>query len=331
MIRKLTVYVSKTTDPHENLAQEKFLTFCTEPEECILFLWQNDHTVVIGRNQNCWKECRTAELEAAGGHLVRRLSGGGAVYHDLGNLNFTFCLRKKEADVPRQLSVICRALSKFGLEAELTGRNDLTVGGRKFSGNAFFDSRGFYYHHGTLLVETNVSEMTRFLQPSESKLRSKSVDSVRSRVVNLSELCPEITVESLSRAMREAFSEVYGMPAEDFPESRREDREIRLHRETFASREWTYGERIAFTNSFARRFSWGEAELALRVCGGTVEEAVLSSDAMAYSWFAEAGQAFRGCRYEPEALCTALREELGQRGAPEKVQAELCGMIREDF
>ena len=130
---------------------------------------------MIGRNQNCWKECRVSELEADGGHLVRRLSGGGAVYHDLGNLNFTFCMRKEDADVDRQLQVIIEAVASFGLTAEKTGRNDVAINGQKFSGNAFFDSKGCYYHHGTLLLNVDTTSMSRFLNPSKAKLQSKGV------------------------------------------------------------------------------------------------------------------------------------------------------------
>ena len=233
---------------------------------------------MIGRNQNCWKECRVSELEAEGGHLVRRLSGGGAVYHDLGNLNFTFCMRKEDADVDRQLQVIIEAVASFGLTAEKTGRNDVAINGQKFSGNAFFDSKGCYYHHGTLLLNVDTASMSRFLNPSKAKLQSKGVDSVRSRVVNLSSLCPT-TVRSLidttEQAMFTAFSKVYGLPAIICVQNVTEQTAIQ-DSERFSSERWKYGPKDSIYQPAGTTFSWGEVNLDLHVNEGMITEALLS-------------------------------------------------------
>ena len=331
MIQTLTTFESMTTDPYQNLAVEEYLTFHTEPGECILYLWQNAHTVVIGRNQNCWKECRVSELEADGGHLVRRLSGGGAVYHDLGNLNFTFCMRKEDADVDRQLQVIIEAVASFGLTAEKTGRNDVAINGQKFSGNAFFDSKGCYYHHGTLLLNVDTASMSRFLNPSKAKLQSKGVDSVRSRVVNLSSLCPEITVDTMKQAMFTAFSKVYGLPAVPLCAERLEQTAIQDGRERFSSERWKYGPKIPFTNRLEQRFSWGEVNLDLHVNEGMITKALLSSDSMEADWFSDIGTEFQGLPYRTDILCKALDHSLEQDLVPENIRADLCRMVQEQI
>ncbi|MCD8223002.1 MAG: lipoate--protein ligase [Clostridiales bacterium] len=328
MIGRISSYTSKTMDPYQNLAIEEYLTFHTKPDECILFLWQNEHTVVIGRNQNCWKECGVTELEKDGGHLARRLSGGGAVYHDRGNLNFTFCLRKENANVEKQLQVIIDAVAVFGLRAELNGRNDIVLDGQKFSGNAFYDSGDYYYHHGTLLIDVDIASMSRFLHPSKAKLESRGVASVRSRVTNLSSLCAEITTESMKTAMVDSFSYVYGKKMETFDETRLDWDEMGRLRERFASREWKYGRKIPFTDRFGRRFDWGEVELALKVNGGIVEEALLSSDSMEAEWFDGVDAQLAGCLYEAEALCGVLERILAERNVPETVRAEVSAMVR---
>ena len=331
MIQTLTTFESMTTDPYQNLAVEEYLTFHTEPGECILYLWQNAHTVVIGRNQNCWKECRVSELEADGGHLVRRLSGGGAVYHDLGNLNFTFCMRKEDADVDRQLQVIIEAVASFGLTAEKTGRNDVAINGQKFSGNAFFDSKGCYYHHGTLLLNVDTASMSRFLNPSKAKLQSKGVSSVRSRVVNLSSLCPHITVDTMKQAMFTAFSKVYGLPAVPLCADRLAQAAIQKGRERFSSDRWKYGPKIPFTNRLEQRFSWGEVNLDLHVNEGMITKALLSSDSMEADWFSDIGTEFQGLPYRTDVLCKALDRSLEQHMVPENVRSDLSRMVQEQI
>ena len=142
MIKRLQLFRTDCTDPHRNLAVEQALLEMVGEDTCILYLWQNRHTVVIGRNQNAWRECRTGQMETDGVFLARRLSGGGAVFHDLGNLNFTFLVRKPGYDLNRQLGVIVEACRLMGIPAERSGRNDVLTGGRKFSGNAFYEHQG---------------------------------------------------------------------------------------------------------------------------------------------------------------------------------------------
>ena len=155
MISKLYVAESQSFSAPENLAVEAALTDCVSPGEAILYLWQNEKTVVIGRNQNAWKECRLASLTRDGGMLVRRLSGGGAVFHDLGNLNVSFCLSREDEDIPRQTQVILNALQSLGIDASRSGRNDLEVGGRKFSGHAFWREGTRSCHHATLMLKVD--------------------------------------------------------------------------------------------------------------------------------------------------------------------------------
>ncbi|EQB89505.1 hypothetical protein M918_03045 [Clostridium sp. BL8] len=179
MVTKTRVVVSKSFDPYFNLALEELLLNKVEREEVILYLWQNEKTVVIGRNQNPWKECNLELLSRVNGKVARRLSGGGAVYHDLGNLNFTFLMREENEDLSKQLGVIIRALKELGIEAVFSGRNDILVDNKKISGNAFYREENKYYHHGTLLFDVDMEILPKILTPSIEKLQSKGIDSVK--------------------------------------------------------------------------------------------------------------------------------------------------------
>ena len=272
MIRKLLYLCTDNTDPYHNLALEQYLTDTVPADTCILYLWQNRHTVVIGRNQNAWQECRTALLEQDGGKLSRRLSGGGAVYHDMGNLNFTFSLPTAEYDLHRQQRVIVEACRSLGIEASFSGRNDILAAGRKFSGNSFYHHNGCSFHNGTLLVSVDMSNLGKYLTPSQRKLQSKGVASVPSRVVNLSELHPGLRISQMQQAMAQAFADVYGLPVTTITESQLDASEIEARRMRFASYDWIYGRAQPFPFSCGARYPWGEITLELQVEDNVIVE-----------------------------------------------------------
>lgn len=280
MISNIKTIVSDRFDPYYNLALEEYLTFSVGDEECILYLWQNKNTVVIGKNQNAYRECNVTKLENDGGHLARRLSGGGAVYHDDGNLNFTFCVRKHNYDVIRQLNVILRAVRSFGINAEKTGRNDIAIDGKKFSGNAYYDSNDYAYHHGCIMVNANTGKLADFLNVSEEKLKSKGVTSVKSRVVNLSELNPEVTVDTLKKAILKAFEEEYALKAAEIKLNAKDKAAVDELYHKYSDDEWLFGRFISFTHTFAHRFSFGELEAHLNINNGKIKSAQIHTDAM---------------------------------------------------
>ncbi len=325
MINKLSVYVSNNVSPYHNLAVEQYLLEHVQEGQCILYLWQNQNTVVIGRNQNAFRECRVELLQQEGGHLARRLSGGGAVFHDLGNLNFTFLVPTKDYDLHRQQSVIAKACMSFGIPVTISGRNDILADGRKFSGNAFYHAGGRSYHHGTLMIGVDGERMKRYLSPSKEKLAAKSVESVRSRVVNLRELDPGLTCEDMKAALSEAFGSVYGAEPEQLPEDYPDAGVVSALTKLNRSYEWLFGNRIPFTCSFYRHFDWGEATLELVVQNGIVSEAKVYTDAMDWSIPARAEQAVTGQRFVVPELQRALRGA----GLEPGITDDLCGMLEE--
>ena len=307
MIGRIAIYESEGFDPHRNLAIEQHLLETVLGGCCLLYLWQNERTVVIGRNQNAWAECRTTQLFGDGGRLARRLSGGGAVYHDRGNLNFTFLMREEDYDLSRPLSVIRKACALCGIETELSGRNDVLASGRKFSGNAFYHHEGRAYHHGTLLIDVDADAMGRYLSPSKAKLEAKGVESVRSRVVNLSELNPAITVDTLKAAMRQAFREVYDLPVcqPPVPDGARIE-ELAAH---YASDAWLFGQKLPFTLRCEQRFPWGGIELQLFVDRGVITDAAVYTDDMDPETAPKLREALIGCPFSLAAMKSRIVTE----------------------
>lgn len=273
------VVCSPWHDPWLNLAAEEYLLGSVCENQIILYLWRNESTVVLGKNQNAWKECDWQTLESEGGKLSRRLSGGGAVYHDLGNLNFTFVMDRRLYNLRSQMRVILTALDGLGIHGEFTGRNDLVFHGGKFSGNAFCFQKQAAYHHGTLLVRTDISKLSRYLTVPEGKIRSKGIDSVESRVVNLSEIRETLSTEELADSIRKSFGTFYGGPMKELTLDKSSRRLESFYRK-YASWSWRFGESPNFDIQFQKRFSWGDADLGLKIQNGIIRTAVLYSDAM---------------------------------------------------
>lgn len=308
MIKQLQIYISKCFNPYENLATEKYLMDTTPDDCCTLYLWQNQSTVVIGRNQNPWVECSCSLLESEGGMLARRLSGGGAVFHDLGNLNFTFLCSTENYNLEKQIKVIQTACRLAGITTEVSGRNDILADGRKFSGNAFYNSKGKSYHHGTLLISADMERMQRYLTPSKAKLEAKGVKSVRSRVVNLSELSPGLTCEAMAQYMISAFENVYNMKAEILQQINCE--EIRRLADEYGSWDYLYGTPIPFSFSCEEHFNWGNIQLQMQVKDGIIKNVKLYTDSMDWNLPDTVQKALTNCTFEITAISNAINGTL---------------------
>ncbi len=210
----LRLLLSDSYDPWFNLAVEECIFRQMPATQRVLFLWRNADTVVIGRAQNPWKECNTRRMEEDHVRLARRSSGGGAVFHDLGNTCFTFMAGKPEYDKTVSTAIVLAALNSLGVTAEASGRNDLVVktdsGDRKVSGSAYRETMDRGFHHGTLLLNADLSRLANYLNPDQKKLQAKGITSVRGRVANLVELLPGITHQQVCEAIQEAFFSHYG-------------------------------------------------------------------------------------------------------------------------
>ena len=325
------ILVSSCTDPYRNLAYEEalLLTFdesnaSSSPgtdalgcgagalalhDEIILFIWQNDRSVIIGRGQNAWRECRSELLESDGVKLARRTTGGGAVYHDLGNINFSFLLSRSKYDLTLQLSVVRQAIRACGIDCVCTGRNDLSVGGKKISGNAFRFTENGALHHGTLLVSTDTDKMMRYLSAPKQKLSARVVQSTPTEVVNLSALA-NVTVEKLKKRLCDAFHAVYG-PAESADIKTVQLADVEALAERNASWDWNYGSTPAFDVAFANAFSFGHVELQLTLREGRVAACRAFTDSMDPEFSARMEKMLSGCAYDAEALGKRVGGEVG--------------------
>lgn len=258
---QMKVYVSKSIDPFFNLGFEEYIFENEDPSINTLYLYRNDKAVIIGRNQNPWKECHIQNIEKDGVNVVRRKSGGGAVYQDVGNSIFSFLTPKKNVDVNNH--ILISALKKFPNlpPAAATGRNDITIDGRKISGSAFKQSRNRFMHHGTMLIDVKMDKMLNYLNPNKLKLKSKGVSSVAARVVNLKELDSSINHESFCEKVIETFCDFYQQKCdieEIYEEKFKDNNILNSIVAQWRDWEWRFGQKTPdFTHNLETRFDWG--------------------------------------------------------------------------
>ena len=269
----------KTTDPYRNLAIEEYLFL--HSDEDVLMLWQNEPTVVIGKNQNAYAELSLDVIRERGVHVARRITGGGAVYHDLGNVNFSLISTTKGRgglDFAAFCQPMIEALATLGICAELSGRNDLLVDGKKFSGNAFYNSKGKSYQHGTILIDADFNKLSRYLTPPKAKLEAKGVKSVKSRVVNLKELSPDLTCDKMKEYLLTSFEEVYNLKPVEFCEIN--ENEVSLTAESYSSWDYLYGKQLPFNAVCQGRLSFGSIEIQMQVEKSVINAIKCYTDAL---------------------------------------------------
>lgn len=246
----------------------------------ILYLWQNEKTVVIGKNQNAYNECNLDTLHRDGGHLARRLSGGGAVYHDLGNLNFTFLSPKEDFNEEKENEVILNALRHFGLPAYRNGRNDLLIDGRKFSGHAFQHSRYTSLHHGTIMLHVDAEALSRYLNVSLLKLKDKHVASVKSRVINLNDILPDLTVDACKEALIRSAEEIYGLKTQTLTEEDLDQIQLEADIRMFSDDTFLYGREDHLSHVLEERFAWGTVRIEYEKENDILTDVAVYSDAL---------------------------------------------------
>ena len=303
--------INNSNNPYYNLAFEEYMVR-QRGINSAFFIWQNKPVVVIGKNQNAYDEVNIDYLEENDIALVRRISGGGAVYHDLGNINFTFIdLTTKGVgfDFARFTAPVIKTLGKIGIKAQQEGRNDITIAGKKFSGNAQFRQGAKVMHHGTLLYNVDLENMVNVLNVNTEKMGAKGVKSVGSRVTNICEhLAISLSLEEFKDLLIKNLKEELGikdtmiLKADDLAQV------TSLCNNKYMTWDWNYGKSPDYNLKRQKRFPWGLIEVRLKVDQGIINNCKIYGDFFAYEDIALLEEKFLQIEYKTEALSTLLEQ-----------------------
>ncbi|CAH8717707.1 lipoate--protein ligase [Paenibacillus thiaminolyticus] len=302
------------TDPRVNLAIEEFvLKHLPLEEDSYLLFYINEPSIIIGKNQNTIEEINSDYVKANNIHVVRRLSGGGAVYHDTGNLNFSFITKddgQSFHNFRKFTQPVIDTLRSLGVNADLTGRNDIQVGEQKISGNAQFSTRGRMFSHGTLLFNSEMEHVASALKVKPIKIESKGTKSIRSRVANISEFLAEpMTIEQFKDTI---LRHIFGMEPDQVPQYKLTEQDWetihRISQERYQNWDWNYGSSPKFNVEHSKKFPAGIVDVRMDVEDGLIQRMKIYGDFFGVGEVSDIEARLQGVRYEEQAIREALAD-----------------------
>ena len=301
-------FYNSSGDAPFNLALEELIA--SRIEDDIFMLWRNRSAVIIGRNQNTAAEVDSSYAKEKGIQIVRRMTGGGAVYHDFGNINYTICTAGRQLEdsaFSRNAACVVEALNKMNVPAEFSGRNDIIVDGKKISGSAktVLSSRTLF--HGTMLFDTDLSVLTKVLTPDPDKIRAKGIKSVRSRVGNLREYFPDMAVEDFITAFTNEIISINDAVLEEIPDKLKQEAE-QLADKKYRTWQWNYGSTITYSFSKKRRFDFGSVQLNFNVKDNCIADLAICGDFFGDNDISGLCRKLEGTSLEPEVLASAVKK-----------------------
>lgn len=300
-------------DPHYNLAFEEYIFKYLNEDEDFVLLWRNGPSIIVGKNQNTVEEINMEFVKENNINVVRRVTGGGAVYHDMGNLNFSFIAKadsNEKIDFKTYNVPIIKALEKLGVKCELSGRNDLVIDGKKFSGIAQSITKGKVLNHGTLLFDSKLETLSKALNVKRDKIESKGIKSVESRVTNIkSYVTEDADVLKFKNLLLTNIFEYFNEPIETYELSQEDKENIqKMVDERYGTWEWNYGRSPKFNYKGYNRYAGGCVEARLQVEDGLIDNCKIYGDFFAKGDISILEDRLKGIKYDIDEVKNSLKD-----------------------
>ena len=301
---------SPSTNAAFNLAMEQYIFDCLDNRQEYFMIWQNKNAVIIGKNQNTIKEINQSFIQKNDIQVIRRLSGGGAVYHDLGNINYTFIVNETDSRMNLKLftKIVSDTLNKLGIHSEISGRNDILIDGKKFSGTAQYHKNHRVMHHGTLMFHSDLSVLANALNVSENKIQSKGIESVRSRVANICDYLSEpLTLGEFKQKFLDTLFEDIHTTSYDLTSNDIQNI-LKIKHNIYDTWQWNFGHSPDYMITRSHRFeNCGEIELCINVEKGIITSFHTYGDYFSSKPQSELSSILEGCPYRTDKIQKALQ------------------------